>query len=125
MPWDHRPISRKRRCHAACASAARLSLSGRDGPYLLVYDPAQFPQSGQAPKGAPNALLLVIDACGFDTGPSGGVPSPTMEKLASEELRFNRFHTAPCGPTRAALISGLNLTFPLREPLRFDVPRRV
>ncbi len=33
----------------------------------------------------------------------GGVPTPELDKLAGEGLRYNRFHTtAMCGPTRAA-----------------------
>ncbi len=37
------------------------------------------------------------------------MPSPTMDRLAKEGLRYNRFHTtALCSPTRAALITGRN-----------------
>src|SRR5580765_9124706 len=74
-------------------------------------DPAQFPQPVQAPKGAPNVVLILIDDAGFGQFSTFGglVPSPTMEKLAAEGLRFNRFHTtALCSPTRAALITGRN-----------------
>ena len=74
-------------------------------------DPPQFPQPVQAPKGAPNVLLILIDDAGFGQFSTfgGGVPSPTMDKLAAEGLRFNRFHTtALCSPTRAALITGRN-----------------
>jgi arylsulfatase len=74
-------------------------------------DPAQFPQPVQAPKGAPNIVLILIDDAGFGQFSTfgGGVPSPTMDKLAAEGLRFNRFHTtALCSPTRAALITGRN-----------------
>src|SRR5258708_2340923 len=72
-------------------------------------DPAQFPQPVQAPKGAPNIVLILIDDAGFGqfSAFGGGVPSPTMEKLAAEGLRFNRFHTtALCSPTRAARLTG-------------------
>ena len=74
-------------------------------------DPAQFPQPVQAPKGAPNIVLILIDDAGFGQFSTfgGGVPSPTMDKLAAEGLRFNRFHTtALCSPTRAALLTGRN-----------------
>jgi len=74
-------------------------------------DPAQFPQPVAAPAGAPNIVLLLIDDCGFGQYGTfgGGIPSPTMDKLAAEGLRFNRFHTtALCSPTRAALITGRN-----------------
>src|SRR4029079_9930012 len=37
------------------------------------------------------------------------VATPTLDKLAAEGLRYNRFHvTALCSPTRAALLSGRN-----------------
>jgi arylsulfatase len=74
-------------------------------------DPPQFPQPVQAPKGAPNIVLILIDDAGFGQFSTfgGGVPSPTMDKLAAEGLRYNRFHTtALCSPTRAALITGRN-----------------
>src|SRR5262245_18769287 len=74
-------------------------------------DPPQFPQPVQAPKGAPNVLLILIDDAGFGQFSTfgGSVPSPTMDKLAAEGLRYNRFHTtALCSPTRAALITGRN-----------------
>ena len=74
-------------------------------------DPAQFPQPVQAPKGAPNVVLILIDDAGFGQFSTfgGGVPSPTMDKLAAEGLRYNRFHTtALCSPTRAALLTGRN-----------------
>src|SRR5206468_4089921 len=39
----------------------------------------------------------------------GQIPTPTMERLAQDGLRFNTFHTtALCSPTRAALITGRN-----------------
>src|SRR5262245_17379 len=64
-------------------------------------DPAQFPQPVQAPKGAPNIVLILVDDAGFGQFSTfgGGVPSPTMDRLAKEGLRFNRFHTtALCSP---------------------------
>jgi arylsulfatase len=74
-------------------------------------DPAQFPQPVQPPKGAPNVVLILLDDVGFGQFSTfgGGVPSPTMDRLAVEGLRYNHFHTtALCSPTRAALITGRN-----------------
>jgi arylsulfatase len=56
-------------------------------------------------------VLILIDDAGFGQFSTfgGGVPSPTMDRLAAEGLRYNRFHTtALCSPTRAALITGRN-----------------
>lgn len=74
-------------------------------------DPATFPQPVPPPRGAPNIVLVLIDDAGFGQFSTfgGGVPSPTMDRLAAEGLRFNTFHTtALCSPTRAALITGRN-----------------
>src|SRR6516164_7433397 len=84
---------------------------GNVGRTYLDSDPPQFPQPVQAPKGAPNVVLILIDDVGFGQFSTfgGGVPSPTMDRLAAEGLRYNRFHTtALCSPTRAALITGRN-----------------
>ncbi len=74
-------------------------------------DDAPFPPQLKAPDGAPNILIVLLDDVGFGqfgvTG--GGVPSPNMEKLASQGILYSRFHTtALCSPTRAALLTGRN-----------------
>ena len=84
---------------------------GEIGRTYLDSDPAQFPKPVQAPEGAPNILLILIDDCGFGEFSTfgGGIPSPTMDRLAAEGVRYNCFHTtALCSPTRAALITGRN-----------------
>jgi arylsulfatase len=84
---------------------------GNVGRTYLDSDPPQFPQPVQAPQGAPNVVLILIDDAGFGQFSTfgGGVPSPTMDKLAAEGLRYNTFHTtALCSPTRAALLTGRN-----------------
>lgn len=84
---------------------------GEIGRTYLESDPAQFPQPVKAPKGAPNIVLILLDDAGFGQFSTfgGGVPSPTMDRLAAEGLRYNRFHTtALCSPSRAALITGRN-----------------
>jgi arylsulfatase A-like enzyme len=70
-----------------------------------------FPKEVQAPDGAPNVLLIMTDDVGFGASSTfgGPIPTPTMDALAKNGLRFNEFHTtALCSPTRAALITGRN-----------------
>lgn len=70
-----------------------------------------YPQPISAPDGAPNIVVILIDDLGFgQPGTFGGpVPTPAMDALAEEGLRFTRMHTtAVCSPTRAALLTGRN-----------------
>jgi arylsulfatase len=63
------------------------------------------------PKDAPNVLLIMTDDTGFGvTSTFGGVvPSPTLDRIAANGLRYTNFNsTALCSPTRAALITGRN-----------------
>jgi len=63
------------------------------------------------PKGAPNVLLVITDDAGFGVPSTFGgvIPTPAMDRIANEGLRYNRmFSTALCSPTRAALITGRN-----------------
>ncbi len=65
----------------------------------------------QAPEGAPNVIVILLDDVGFgQTSTFGGlIPTPKLDQLAEEGLRYNRFHTtAICGPSRAALLTGRN-----------------
>src|SRR5262245_28386105 len=72
---------------------------------------SDFPQPVQAPRGAPNILLVLLDDVGFGATSTFGGPcqTPTFQKLAENGLKYNQFHTtALCSPTRAALITGRN-----------------
>src|SRR2546430_4290628 len=65
----------------------------------------------KAPEGAPNVLLVLIDDCGFGQWSTfgGQIPTPNLDRLAKNGLRYTRFHTtALCSPTRAALLTGRN-----------------
>ena len=96
-----------------------------DGKHLPPPDPAfggiiknealqstpWWPPRVVPPKDAPNVLLIITDDAGFGVPSTFGgvIPTPTMDKLAQEGLRYNRmFSTALCSPTRAALITGRN-----------------
>ena len=64
-----------------------------------------------APKGAPNIVIVLIDDIGFGTANcfGGGIETPTLDRLAKGGLRYNQFHTtALCSPTRMALLTGRN-----------------
>jgi arylsulfatase A-like enzyme len=83
---------------------------GKIGATLKDSKP-DFPKKIQAPAGAPNVLIIILDDVGFGhAGAFGGaVPTPTMDRLATKGLRYNTFHTtALCSPTRAALLTGRN-----------------
>jgi len=63
------------------------------------------------PASAPNVLLIITDDAGFGVPSTFGgvIPTPTMDRIAKQGLRYNRmFSTALCSPTRAALITGRN-----------------
>jgi arylsulfatase A-like enzyme len=64
-----------------------------------------------SPKGAPNILLIITDDAGFGVPSTFGgvIPTPAMDRIANDGLRFNNVHsTALCSPSRAALITGRN-----------------
>jgi arylsulfatase len=70
-----------------------------------------FPPQVKAPAGAPNILLIMTDDVGFGASSTfgGPIPTPSMDRLAKDGLRYTRFHTtALCSPTRAALLTGRN-----------------
>ncbi|MBX3357137.1 MAG: arylsulfatase [Phycisphaeraceae bacterium] len=63
------------------------------------------------PKEAPNILLIITDDAGFGVPSTFGgvIPTPAMDRIANNGLRYNNIHsTALCSPTRAALITGRN-----------------
>lgn len=69
----------------------------------------------------PNIIFLMADDLGWGDfqcyNPKGKVPTPTMDRLAREGMRFTDAHTpaALCAPTRYAVATG-NYTWRGREP---------
>ena len=64
-----------------------------------------------APKGAPNVVVILIDDMGSGQPAAFGGPinMPTLDRIANNGLRYNRFHTsAVSSATRAALLTGNN-----------------
>ncbi|WP_127794696.1 arylsulfatase [Agromyces sp. LHK192] len=74
-----------------------------------TYSP--LPPTKHLGEHAPNILVILID----DAGPAlpkplgGLVETPTLDRIRSNGIGFNRFHTtAMCSPTRASLLTGRN-----------------
>ena len=68
-------------------------------------------EAAQAPEGAPNVIVILLDDVGFGSfGTFGGpIPTPGLDYVAARGIRYNQFHTtALCSPTRAALLTGRN-----------------
>jgi len=105
----------------ATAMTSGISLAGPKQTFAgrtpSESSPPHWPSLPTAPEGAPNILLIMTDDVGFGGSSTfgGPVPTPTMDELARQGLRFNRFHTtALCSPTRASLLTG-------REPHNVNV----
>lgn len=94
-----------------------LPIPDREPRWLMTYD-AKNPDSKfppivplRPPKGAPNVLVVLLDDVGFGASSAFGGPceTPHLETLASNGLKYNRFHTtALCSPSRQALLTGRN-----------------
>ncbi len=60
-----------------------------------------WPAVPSPPEGAPNVVVIPLDDVGFgQTGTFGGpVPTPELDGLADQGLKYNRFHTTARGGT--------------------------
>ncbi len=75
--------------------------------------------------GRPNIIVVMADDMGFsDLGCYGGeIKTPTIDRLASEGVRFSQFYNcAICGPSRASLMTGCYpSTAPGHDGLTYDI----
>jgi Sulfatase len=77
-----------------------LPIPGLRYPHSTVIDtrnatpPPRF--EVKAPHGAPNVLFMLLDDFGFGQSSAFGGPidMPTLDRLATNWLRYNQFHTA-------------------------------
>jgi arylsulfatase A-like enzyme len=77
----------------------------------VAHSKTAWPARIVPPKGAPNILLILTDDVGFGAPSTFGglIPTPAMDRVAANGLRYTNFHsTALCSPSRAALITGRN-----------------
>ncbi|WP_235829556.1 sulfatase-like hydrolase/transferase, partial [Croceicoccus estronivorus] len=91
---------------AALGMAMPIAATAQEEPSV---PPVQLQR--HAPAGAPNVVLVLLDDVGFGASSVFGGPAatPTLDELAKDGLRYNRFHTtAICSPTRASLLTGRN-----------------
>jgi len=89
-------------CAMAIAAASWVS-------FARAADAAPQIEVLRAPEGAPNVVVVLLDDVGFGAASTFGGPidTPALDGLASDGLRYNRFHTtAICSPTRASLLTG-------------------
>ena len=119
-------ISQNSTRRALCVAGAALFAIGAAVAQVLpppsltrptpgTVQPGEYPKLQmslqRSPAGAPNVVIVLLDDVGFGAASTFGGPiaTPTLQKLADEGLRYNRFHTAAiCSPTRAALMTGRN-----------------
>jgi arylsulfatase A-like enzyme len=112
-------------CSAPPPSTSTAPAAGIDRTVLPIAEP-DYPRETEldarnakapprfevkAPQGAPNVIVFLIDDIGFGHPATygGGIPMPTLDRLAGSGLRYNRFHTtALCSPTRVAILTGRN-----------------
>lgn len=89
------------------------SYPGFEGKVGKVFATSEswWPERAEAPKGAPNIVIILCDDLGYaDTSPYGSeIATPRIEALTRHGLQYTDFHSTPmCSPTRAALLTGMN-----------------
>lgn len=99
----------------ALASSQVLPSPALTSPTQGTVIPTEFPKLPMAlqasPPDAPNVVVVLLDDVGFGAASTFGGPieTPSLQALANDGLRYNRFHTtAICSPTRASLLTGRN-----------------
>ena len=76
---------------------------------LFVFTLVGLSVPGRAAE-RPNIIIILVDDMGFSDISCYGseIPTPNLDKLAAEGLRFTQFYnTGRCCPTRASLLTGL------------------
>lgn len=98
-------------CAPGSPNSTPAMISRRD--FLLAAAPLAVAESFQAPpKSPPNILIILADDLGWGDlrcyNPESAIPTPNLDRLASEGVRFTDLHTpsSVCTPTRYSLLTG-------------------
>lgn len=78
---------------------------------IAAKDSVSSYESNRLPAHRPNVVYIVLDDTGFGHLGCYGSPihTPNLDRLASNGIRYNNFHTtAVCSATRASLLTGTN-----------------
>ncbi len=70
-----------------------------------------WPAETSARPGSRNIRLMLADDLGYsDVGCFGGeIPTPNIDAIAAQDIRFTNFHTSPkYSPSRASLLTGVD-----------------
>src|ERR1700748_1568000 len=97
-----------RGCMAAMCLVLGTGAAAEQNAVLPSSATSQSPYQVKAPASAPNVLVILLDDVGFSASSTFGGPvnTPTLEVLARDGLRYNRFNTTGmCSPTRASLLT--------------------
>jgi arylsulfatase A-like enzyme len=85
----------------------------RDGLFSIIALTAAFVSANAQQQQNPNVVFILADNVGYgDLGSYGGgelrgAPTPRLDELAQEGLRYTQFLVEPaCTPSRAALMTG-------------------
>jgi arylsulfatase A-like enzyme len=79
---------------------------------LSVFCCLVFASGARAAAGKPNVVIILADDLGYGDvhadNPESKIPTPNMDRLAAEGMRFTDAHTpsAVCTPTRYGLLTG-------------------
>ncbi len=118
----HHPFDRRTWLKAALAavSGAAVAPLGGQGPLRSEPPSRARTRLGSRSGRPPNIVFILADDLGYgDVGCYGSsIPTPNLDRLASEGVRLTQFYSASpvCSPSRAALLTG-------RYPTRVGIQR--
>lgn len=97
----------------ASQGTRRRAYDGFDGEIGRTFSEStpSWPAETSARPESPNIILMLADDLGYsDIGCFGGeIPTPNLDAIASQGIRFTNFHVTPkCSTTRASLMTGVD-----------------